>query len=835
MQITNQLDGNAERLDAVVLGTAIAKSYDASTGLLTLSGVDTLAHYQAVLRSLVYDNGSLNPSSTARVISVIVNDGLVDSLAANCVLTVVPVNNAPALDLNGPLVAGGNFAALYIEGHGAVVVVDATALTVTDPDNATLVSATASINARQDGAAELLDATVQGGIAKSYDAASGVLHLTGVAPLAAYQAVLRTLTYDNSASPPIGGNRQVTVVVNDGALDSPTVFCVLAVQARNHTPTLDALADRSVLENSGVLSVPLTGIGDGGDLVAQNLTVTATSSDPAILLAPSVVYTSAQPTGTLLLAPVANQAGTATVTVTVHDDGGTAFGSLDTFSRTFQLTIVPVNQRPSLATLADLVINEDDPVQTVQLAGISAGPANEAGQALTVTAISSRPDIIANPTVFYASPQAAGALQFTPLAHQSGVVTIFVQVADNGGTANGGQDRVARSFTVTVTPKSHVPVLVTDAGLTVPVHGAGVISYLALETQDFGPASSLVYHLSALPTDGLLELGGTALDLSGTFTQADINSGLLSYVHTGFVAGSDAFQFTVVNAQGNSLPVSTFPITISGAAVGTTPVVTLPGPAVTWVQGGGAVVLDGGATVSDASGTLAGGTLRITLIANGSAGRPARGAQRRQRHRPDRRRRRHGELRRHAHRHAQRRQRRAAGGRARGRRRSHRGAGAAAQRHLRQRRRRAQRRDAPRAGGARQRRRRHQRARRQGHHRPAGRPGAGRGACPAARSPTSKAAARASSIRPPPSPTPTLRSSPAAPWSRPGRPAPAAPTSSPCATRAPAPTRWRWSATPSPTTVRWSASPAAASTAARSPSSSPARRPRRSPRPCCAT
>nr|MBA3938601.1 hypothetical protein [Planctomycetota bacterium] len=620
VRITNQLDGAAELLDAVVTGTAIAKSYDASTGLLTLSGLDTVAHYQAVLRSLVYDNSSLNPSATARVISVIVNDGFVDSLAANCVLTMVPVNNAPALDLNGPLTAGGNFAALFIEGRGAVVVVDATALTVADPDNATLVSATATITARQDGAAELLDATVQGGISKSFDAATGVLSLTGSASLATYQAVLRTLAYDNVGSPPIGGNRQVTVVVNDGALDSPTVFCVLAVQARNHTPTLDALADRSVLENSGLLSIPLTGIGDGGDLVGQNLTVTATSSNQAILLDPTVVYTSAQATGTLMLAPVAFEFGTTTVTVTVHDDGGTAFGSLDTFSRTFQLTIVPVNQRPSLAALADLVINEDDPAQTVQIAGISAGPANESAQVLTVTAISSRPDIIPNPTVFYASPQAAGALQFTPLAHQSGVVTIFVQVADNGGTANGGRDRVARSFTVTVTPKSHVPVLVTDAGLTVPVHGSGVISYLALETQDFGSASALVYHLSALPTDGLLELGGTALTLSDTFTQADINAGLLSYVNTGFVAGSDAFQFTVVNAQGNSLPVTAFPITISGAAVGTTPAVTLPGPAVTWVQGGGPVVLDGGATVVDASGTLAGGNLQISLIANGSAG-----------------------------------------------------------------------------------------------------------------------------------------------------------------------------------------------------------------------
>jgi len=45
----------------------------------------------------------------------------------------------------------------------------------------------------------------------------------------------------------------------------------------------------------------------------------------------------------------------------------------------------------------------------------------------------------------------------------------------------------------------------------------------------------------------------------------------------------------------------------------------LPGGAVTWVQGGGAILLDTAATVVDSGGNMAGGTLTVSLIAGGTA------------------------------------------------------------------------------------------------------------------------------------------------------------------------------------------------------------------------
>jgi hypothetical protein len=94
--------------------------------------------------------------------------------------------------------------------------------------------------------------------------------------------------------------------------------------------------------------VSLAGIAFGPANEAQTLTVTATSSNPALTTGLGVNYTSPSATGTLTFTPSASTNGTATVTVTVRDSGGTASGGVDTMIRTFTVTVdLPVP--PTLA------------------------------------------------------------------------------------------------------------------------------------------------------------------------------------------------------------------------------------------------------------------------------------------------------------------------------------------------------------------------------------------------------------------------------------------------------------------------------------------------------
>src|SRR5205823_7622696 len=114
-------------------------------------------------------------------------------------------------------------------------------------------------------------------------------------------------------------------------------------------------------------------------------------------------------------------------------------------TNTFLLTVNPVNDPPTLNALANLTINEDGGLQTIALSGIAAGPGNES-QPLSVTATSSNPSVIPNPTVNYFSPNATGSLTFIPVTNANGVATITVTVNDGQSENN----TVIRTFTVTV-------------------------------------------------------------------------------------------------------------------------------------------------------------------------------------------------------------------------------------------------------------------------------------------------------------------------------------------------------------------------------------------------
>ncbi|MEY2569744.1 MAG: hypothetical protein QOE63_94, partial [Acidimicrobiaceae bacterium] len=96
LRLTNRPDGSAESLAATVTGTSItADAYDNSTGQLFLHGSDTKAHYQQVLRSVVYNSSSQNPDTANRLIDFKVNDGSLDSATATTTLSVARANDAP--------------------------------------------------------------------------------------------------------------------------------------------------------------------------------------------------------------------------------------------------------------------------------------------------------------------------------------------------------------------------------------------------------------------------------------------------------------------------------------------------------------------------------------------------------------------------------------------------------------------------------------------------------------------------------------------------------------------------------------------------------------------
>lgn len=124
-----------------VAGSGITGSYDATTGVLTLTGTSSVANYQTALRSVTFASVTDAPAAT-RTVGFEVTDGVLPSAAATKTIAVTALNDAPT-------VAKSPDAMSYIEQQGAAVV-DAS-VTVSDPDSPLLKGATATLAAPQTG------------------------------------------------------------------------------------------------------------------------------------------------------------------------------------------------------------------------------------------------------------------------------------------------------------------------------------------------------------------------------------------------------------------------------------------------------------------------------------------------------------------------------------------------------------------------------------------------------------------------------------------------------------------------------------------------------------
>ena len=103
------------------------------------------------------------------------------------------------------------------------------------------------------------------------------------------------------------------------------------------------------MRTPGCRRCPLSGISGGTAGEVQSLTVTATSNNTGLIPNPTVTYTSPDATGSLSYTPVANQDGTAIITVTVNDNGG----GTESVQQTFTVNVTAVNDPPTLAAIAN--------------------------------------------------------------------------------------------------------------------------------------------------------------------------------------------------------------------------------------------------------------------------------------------------------------------------------------------------------------------------------------------------------------------------------------------------------------------------------------------------
>jgi hypothetical protein len=236
--------------------------------------------------------------------------------------------------------------------------------------------------------------------------------------------------------------------------------------AVNQAPSFSAGGNQQVLEDGGAESVSAwaTAVSPGPASESSQMVTFTVSADNTGLFA---VQPALATDGTLTYTPAADANGVAAVTVTAHDDGGTANGGVDASPpQTFTITVDPVDDAPSFAAGAAETVLEDAGPQVVGAwaSGISSGPANESAQTVTFTVSAD------NTGLFSAQPAVAsnGKLTYTPAANANGVATVTVRAVDNGGTANGGVDTSPpQTFTISIGAVNDAPSFTAGADQTV--------------------------------------------------------------------------------------------------------------------------------------------------------------------------------------------------------------------------------------------------------------------------------------------------------------------------------------------------------------------------------
>ena len=460
-----------------------------------------------------------------------------------------------------------------------------------------------------------------------------------------------------TVAPNTSGTATISVTATDSGsgtapnvnTSAPQTFTV-TVNPVNDAPSFTKGANQTVDGEAGAQSVPAfaTAISAGpADEAGQTVTFTTSNTDNALFAVQPVIASN----GTLTYTPANTKAGTATISVSLQDNGGTAFGGEDTSAvQTFTITVVDTTAPVISNTPADMTVEATSasgapvtytaPIANDRVSGdvaVSCAPASGTTFALgTTTVTCSASDasgntatstfnvlvrdttapvisgVPANITAEATGPNGAAVTYTNPVAQDAVTPNVSVSCAPASGatfalgvttvtcsaTDDAGNTATA-SFTVTVQDTTAPAISNTPANITAEATSA---------------AGAVVTYTKPSATD--------AVDAEPTITCSPASGAT-------FALGDTTVTCTAQDDGGNSSS-SSFTVTVQDT---TAPVVTAPdevvaeataanGAAVTFASTAtDAVTPDLTVSCTPASGsTFALGTTAVTCSATDAAG-----------------------------------------------------------------------------------------------------------------------------------------------------------------------------------------------------------------------
>ena len=155
------------------------------------------------------------------------------------------------------------------------------------------------------------------------------------------------------------GSTTVSVIANDGQIDSDVESFTLTIENVNDAPSFDSILNpAAVNEDENNISIQIQPTDIDGDV----LSIEALSSNTSLIenlsndsiLNNSGIYT-------LNFDPLDNQYGVSLITVNVSD-------GVEIVSQQFEITVNPVNDAPVVQTINDVSLNEDESIEIALIA-----------------------------------------------------------------------------------------------------------------------------------------------------------------------------------------------------------------------------------------------------------------------------------------------------------------------------------------------------------------------------------------------------------------------------------------------------------------------------------
>ncbi len=340
------------------------------------------------------------------------------------------------------------------------------------------------------------------------------------------------------------GQTTLTVTVKDGALTATKAF-LLTVSPVNDRPTVSTVSNKITNEETPV-TVKFT-VSDP-ETLPDGLTVSAGSSNQAVIPDSKMVLEGSGANYTLTLTPEGS--GAANITITVNDNSG---DSNAVGTEIFEVTVNPVSHAPVISPIASPRITKENTAITI---AFKLSDTDTPVTSLNVTAFSSDTDLIPNANIVKGGSGADRTLTITPAVNKTGTATITIAADDS-------RETVTAAFTLQVIPdelNSKVPQIsgllspkITDEDLPI------IIDFTVSDSDT--PLDQLRISRESLNTvlipNANAVLGGSGANRRLTVTPAENKSG--EAVIRLVVADTDDFsstaEFTVKVLSVNDTPI----------------------------------------------------------------------------------------------------------------------------------------------------------------------------------------------------------------------------------------------------------------------------------------